>query len=166
MFYTDHLMVILNILKTFNKLFLECHFCICFLQPTSRPIRENEVTYIIKMVFNNNAIELFTQELYKTIRDDVINNKNPNDAYNYFSRKLIVLYDKYFRKQNIRIYKKDLQSPWTTRGIKKSSKLMQNILMQVKFLKNRNRKKNLNIKIIRNFLSRSRNVQKRITFPA
>ena len=41
---------------------------------------------------------------------------------------------------------------------------MQKILMQVKFLKNRNRKNNLNIKIIRNFLSRSKNVQKRITF--
>ena len=78
-------------------------------------------------------MELFKQELYKTSWDDVINNKNPNDAYNYFSHKLIVFYDKYFPKQNIRIYIKDLQSPWLTRGIKKSSKRKQKLY--IKFLK-------------------------------
>ena len=78
-------------------------------------------------------MELFKQELYKTSWDDVINNKNPNDAYNYFSHKLIVLYDKHFPKQNIRIYIKDLQSPWLTRGIKKSSKRKQKLY--IKFLK-------------------------------
>ena len=105
------------------------------------PEKKTKVTYITKRVINNNAIELFKQELYKTSWDDVINNKNPNDAYNYFSHKLIVLYDKYFPKQNIRIYKKDLQSPWITRGIKKSSKRKQKLY--VKFLKNRNSKNEL-----------------------
>ena len=61
---------------------------------------------------------MFKQELYKASWDNVINNKNPNDAYNYFLQKLIVLCDKYFPKQNIRINKKDLQSHWITRGIK------------------------------------------------
>ena len=89
-------------------------------------------------------MELFKQELYKTSWDDVINNKNPNDAYNYFSHKLIVLYDKYFPKQNIRIYIKDLQSPWLTRGIKKSSKRKQKLY--IKFLKNRNSKNELEYK--------------------
>ena len=71
---------------------------ICFLQPTSRPREENEATYITKRVINNNAIKMSKQELYKTSWDDVINNKNSNDAYNYFLHKLIVLYDKYFSK--------------------------------------------------------------------
>ena len=84
-------------------------------------------------------MELFKQELYKTSWDDVINNKNPNDAYNYFSHKLIVLYDKYFPKQNIRIYIKDLQSPWLTRGIKKSSKRKQKLY--IKFLKKQKQQK-------------------------
>ena len=84
---------------------------------------------------------MFTQELYKTSWHDVINNKNPNDAYNYFLHKLIVLYVKYFPKQNTRIYKKDLQSSWITRGIKKSSKRKQKLY--VKFLKNRNSKNKL-----------------------
>ena len=131
--------------KTFIfKIDISDHFPICFLQLTSRPREENEVTYITKRVINNNAIELFKQELYKTSWDDVINNKNLNDAYNYFSHKLIVLYDKYFPKQNIRIHKKDLQNPWITRGIRKSSKRKQKLY--VKVLKNRNRKSELEYK--------------------
>ena len=81
---------------------------------------------------------MFKQKLCKTSWDDVISNKNPNDAYNYFLQNLIVLYDKYFPKQNIRIYKKDLQSPWITRGIKKSSKRQEKLY--VKVLKSRNSK--------------------------
>ena len=93
--------------KTFTfKIDISDYFAICFLQPTSRPREENEATYITKRVINNNAIEMSKQELYKTSWDDVINNKNSNDAYNYFLHKLIVLYDKYFPKQLIkRIYK-------------------------------------------------------------
>ena len=37
---------------------------------------------------------MIKQELYKTSWDDVIHNKNPNDAYNYFLNKPIALYDK------------------------------------------------------------------------
>ena len=164
----DHILTNLFVntnFKTFIfKIDISDHFPICFLQPTSRPREENEVTYITKRVINNNAIELFKQELYKTSWDDVINNKNPNDAYNYFSHKHIILYDKYFPKQNIRIYNKDLQSLWITRRIKKSSKHKQNLYL--KFLKIEIEKMSLNKKNIRNFLSRSKNVQKRITFPA
>ena len=105
----DHILTDLFVNTNFKififKIDISDHFPICFLQPTSRPREENEVTYITKRVINNNAIELLKQELYKTSWD-VINNKNPNDAYNYFSHKLIVLYDKYFPKQNIRIHKK------------------------------------------------------------
>ena len=117
----DHILTNLFVntnFKTFIfKIDISDHFPICFLQLTSRPREENEVTYITKRVINNNAIELFKQELYKTSWDDVINNKNPNDAYNYFSHKLVILYDKYFPKRNIRIHKKDLQRLWITRGI-------------------------------------------------
>ena len=162
----DHILTNLFVntnFKTFIfKIDISDHFPICFLQPTSRPREQNEVTYITKRVINNNAIELFKQELYKTSWDDVINNKNPNDAYNYFLHKLIVLYDKYFPKHNIRIYKKDLQSPWITTGIKKSSKRKQKLY--VGFLKNRNSKNELEYKNYKNFLSRSKNLQKRLLF--
>ena len=41
---------------------------------------------------------MFKQQLCKTNWDDDINNKNPNDAYNYFLHKL-VLYVQYFSKK-------------------------------------------------------------------
>ena len=104
---------------------------------------------------------MFKQELYKTSWDDVINNKNQNHAYNYFLQYTFY----YFPKQNIRIYKKDLQSPWITRGVKKSSKPNQKLF--VKSLKKTEiAKMNLNIEIIRNFLSQLKNVQNRVTFRA
>ena len=106
----DHILtnsfVITNFKTFIFKIDISDHFPICFLQPTSRPREGNEVTYMTKRVINNNAIKLFKQELYKTSWNDFINNKNPNDVYSYFSHKLIVLYDKYFPKQNIRIHKK------------------------------------------------------------
>ena len=73
------------------------HHFICFLQPPFTPNEENKVTYITTIVININAIEMFKHELCKTDWDDVINNKNLNDAYNYFLHKL-VLYDQYFPK--------------------------------------------------------------------
>ena len=78
------------------KIDISDYFIICFLQLTSRPRKENKATHITKRVINNNAIEMFKQELYKTSWDDVINSENLNDAYNYFLHKLIVLYDKSF----------------------------------------------------------------------
>ena len=80
---------------------------------------------------------MFKHKLYKTSWDDVINNKNPNDAYNQSLHKPNVLYNKYFPKQNIRMNKEDLQNPWVTRGITKSSKRKQ------KFLNKRNSKNEL-----------------------
>ena len=144
----DHILTNLLVNTNFKtlvfKIDISNHLPICFLQPTSRPRKKNEVTYITKSVINKNAIKLFKQRLFKTGWNDVINNKNPNDGYFYFSHKLIVLYDKYFPKQNIRIHKKDLQNPWITRGIRKSSKRKQKLY--VKVLKNRNRKSELEYK--------------------
>ena len=154
----DHILTNLLVntnFKTFIfKIGISDHFPICFLQLTSRSREQNEVTYITKGVINNNAFELFKQELYKTSWNDVINNKNPNDACNYFSHNLIVLYHKYFPKQKMRIYKKDLQSPWTTRRLKK---------LYVKFLKNRNSKNELLYKKLFQSIKKS---AKRINFPA
>ena len=69
---------------------------------------------------------MFKLELYKTSWDDVINNKNPNHAYNYFFQ--YAFYN--FPKQNIRIYKNDLQSPSITRGIKRSPKPNQKLFVK------------------------------------
>ena len=112
------------------------HFPICFLLQSTMPKIENKVTYITKRITKHDAIEKFNQDLYKTFWDDIIKNKNPNEAYNMFLQKVKVLYDQYFPKQYIKIKEKDLRSPWITRGITKSSKHKQKLYS--KFLKNRN----------------------------
>ena len=93
----DHIFTNLFVNANFKTILFKTnvsdHFPICFLQPTSRHREKNKATYITKRVFNNNTIKMFKQELYKTIWDDAINSKNPNDAYNYFLHKLLLLYD-------------------------------------------------------------------------
>ena len=110
------------------KIDISNHLPICFLQPTSRPREKNEVTYITKSVINKNAIKLFKQRLFKTGWNDVINNKNPNDGYFYFSHKLIVLHDKYFPKQNVKIYKKRSTKPLDNQRNKKIFKTRAKII--------------------------------------
>ena len=65
----DHILPISFVITNFKtflfKIDISDYFPICFLQPTSRPIEGKEVTYITKRVINNNAIEIFKQELYK-----------------------------------------------------------------------------------------------------
>ena len=96
------------------------HFPICFLLQSTMPKTENKVTYSTKRITKKDAIEKFNQDLYKTSWDDIIKNKNPNEAYNMFLQRVKVLYDQYFPKQYMKIKEKDLRSPWKTRGIKKS----------------------------------------------
>ena len=88
--------------KTFIfKIDISDHFPICFLQPTSRP--RTKLHILLK-----ESSTITQSKLCKTSWDNVINNKNPNDARSYILHKLIVLYDKFFAKTNTRIYKERL----------------------------------------------------------
>ena len=118
------------------KVDISDNFPICFRLQSTMPKIENKVTYVTKRITKQDVIKKFNQDLYKTSWDDIIKNKNPNEAYKMFLQKVKVLYDQYFPKQSIKMKEKDLRSPWITRGIKKSSKRKQKLLN--KFLKNRN----------------------------
>ena len=138
------------------------HFSICFLLQSTMPKIENKVTYITRRITKQDAIEKFNQDLYKISWDDIIKNKNPNEAYNMFLQKVKVLYDQYFPKQFIKIKEKDLRSPWITRGIKKSSKRKQKLYN--KFLKNRNNKDEYEYKNYKNYLNPLKNERNGIIF--
>ena len=75
-------------------------------------------TVIIKRVFDTESIKLFKQKLYETSRDDIEVSQNSDEAYKNFVNKFSDLYDTYFRKKQIKLRSKDLQSPWITNGIK------------------------------------------------
>ena len=62
--------------------------------------------------------------------------QNPRDAYTYFLEQFLTLYDKFFPLKKIKKKAKDLQSPWITNCIKKSSKRKQSLYNR--FLKNKN----------------------------
>ena len=82
--------------------------------------------------------------MYETNWDDIKASRNPDEAYKSFLNRFSDLHDTYFPKKQIKLTSKDLQSPWITNGIKKSSKRKQR--HNEKFLKIRNEKNELEYK--------------------
>ena len=73
------------------------------------------------------------------------------------------MYDKHFPLEKIKLKTKDLKSPWTTAGIKKSSKRKQRLY--TKFLKKTETKKTRQtIKTIKSFLNPPEDVQRNCIF--
>ena len=145
----------IGILKTaiFRSDILE-HFPICFIIQSTKPKTENKTSFIFKRIINFEAINTFKQDLHKTNWKDIEAYTDPNEACKAFLEKFLLLYDKYFpiRKLKIKIKAKDLESPWITNGIKKSSKKKQRLYK--KCLKKRTEKKtSLSIKTIKNYLN-------------
>ena len=116
-------------------------------------------TVIFKRVFDTESIEIFKQKLYETSWDDVKSPKTLRKNIKVFWLSFSDLYDTYFPKKQIKLKSKDLQSPWITNGINKSS--MQSLYE--KFLKNRIEKMSLNTKLTRNFMNQLKN--KKLHFP-
>ena len=64
--------------------------------------------------------------------------QNPDDAYKAFLKQFSTLYDEYFPEKKMKLKNKDLQSPWITKGIRRSSKRKQRLYE--KFLKTKMKK--------------------------
>ena len=111
------------------------HFSVCFIIPSTKPKIENKISFIFKRIFNFEAINTFKQDLHKTNWKDIEAFTDPNEAYKAFLERFLLLYGKYFPIRKIKIKAKDLESPWITDGIKKSSKKKQRLYQ--KFLKKR-----------------------------
>ena len=139
----DHILTNCFIDRTFKtaifKSDISDHFPICFIIPSMKTKIKNETSFLYKRNFNTDAKHAFQNELYGTNWKDIETFTDPNEAYKAFLETFLILYDKYFPKQKIKVKTKDLQSPWVTKGIKKSSKKKQRLYQ--KFLKNRNVKK-------------------------
>ena len=73
-------------------------------------------------------------KLYEINWKEIKTNQNSNKTYNILLQKFPLLYDHYFPEKEIKVTKKDLKSPWSTTGMKKTSKLKQRLYE--KFLKN------------------------------
>ena len=96
--------------------------------------------------------------MYKTNWKDIEAFTDPNEAYKAFLERFLLLYDKNVPIRKIKIKAKDLERPWITNGIKKSSKKKQRLYQ--KFLKTRTEENESEYKNYKNYLNQSRNVKK------
>ena len=120
------------------------HFPICLFIPSMKPLSKNEETYIYKRIYNEQTVFDFQQKVFETDWTIIESFENACEAYTHFLKMFQTLYDKYFPEKKIKIKTKDLQSPWITNGIKKSSKRKQRLYN--KFLKNRSYENETNYK--------------------
>ena len=88
-----------------------------------------------KRIINDRRINEFKVKLSILNWDDVIDEANPNFAYNTFLDKFLKIYDEIFPIKEYEITGKSLKSPWITSALKKSSKHKQKLY--VKYLKKR-----------------------------
>ena len=72
-------------------------------------------------------VEKFNQKLYEIHWNEVKSSENPSESYEIFLTKFVSIYDAFFPKKKIKVKSKDIQNPWITAGIKKSSKRKQRL---------------------------------------
>ena len=101
---------------------------------------------------------MFRQNLHETDWAEIEASRNPNVCYKIFSKKFISLYGEYFPIKIIKLKTKDIQIPWITTGIKKSSKYKQ--CLYEKFLKTRCKIAKNAYKNYKNLFGNSKNVPK------
>ena len=65
---------------------------------------------------------MFRPKLHETDWTKIETSRNPNVCYKIFLKKFMSLYDEYFPIKIIKLKTKNIQSPWITTAIKKSSK--------------------------------------------
>ena len=137
------------------------HFPICFLSRNSLAKQNNkENVFIYKRTYNTKSIELFKQKLHETKWDEIMSFQNPDDAYKTFLKQFSTLYDTYFPEKKHK--NKDLQSPWITKGVRRSSKRKQRLYE--KFLKNRNEKNELEYKNCKHLFEAVKKRSKKLYF--
>ena len=88
---------------------------------------------IYKRSINNETVEKFNQKLNEIDWNEVKSCEHSSESYEILIAKFISIYDDFFPKKKIKVKSKDIQSPWITAGIKKSSKRKQRLYE--KFLK-------------------------------
>ena len=128
------------------------HFPIfAILENSCNKNKNYEKTKITKRDFSNENIQNF-QFLLENIKwDQLLPSNAPNEAYNIFLKIFSDLYDVAFPKKEIEIKSKYLNTPWITKGIRKSSKRKQRLYekyLKIKSKENERELKKMRRKII------------------
>ena len=108
----------------------------------------------------------FDEENKQSFKNDLINVnwhqietlEDPDTSYNNFSKIFSELYNKNFPINEYNLKTKDLNNPWMSKGLKKSSKLKQKLY--IKFLKNKTLQNEETYKNYKNLLKKLKSVLK------
>ena len=145
----DHIIINSFVENTFKIAILKSdvsdHFPVCIFISSTNLFTKNDVIYQYKRIINKEKIEAFLQNLYKYHWDTIKTHQDANKSYNNFTLKFFTIYD-FFPMNKMKIKIKDLESPWITKGIKKSSKKKKRLYSKVLKKGNEKKQKN-NIKI-------------------
>ena len=114
-----------------------------------RDINEGSMKYL-KTIFNSTDWDLLTQIL------------STNDSYHIFLERFINVYDQAFPETKIELKRKNLSSPWISKGLRKSSKRKQRLYE--KFLKQGSDKNYKTYKTHKNMFEKLKNSQKSFIF--
>ena len=125
------------------------HFPICFIIPSLKHQTENETTCICKRIINNGSIELFKHRLFESNWHEVEVYENLDEVYKTFLHRFLAIYGNFFPKKKLKAKTQDIQIPWVTKEIQKSSKY--NRLYET-FWKKEIEEMNLNMKIVKRYL--------------
>ncbi|XP_065642572.1 uncharacterized protein LOC136074196 [Hydra vulgaris] len=137
-----------NIQSGIIKSDISDHFPIFFISDFFKKGKKCKVQREVKRQVNETNIEAFRNYLLKVNWKQLNNCKDVNIAYDFFYNEFINVYNKAFPMKEIKTKLKNLQSPWITKGLIKSSKKKQRLYE--KFLKNKTYQNEKKYKIYKN----------------
>ena len=114
------------------------HFPV-FLVTDTKVNKTEKSRFVFKREIIGDNIKIFKEKLQSVNWTSVLNNIEPNSAFNDFLEIFLLHYNTIFPMRRIQIKTKNLENSWITRGIIKSSK--KNQKLYEKYLKRYDSKK-------------------------
>ena len=138
------------------------HFPIFFVAEYNIHIKKTKERFIFRRDLSDIFVEKFKYKLRTVSWESFTNSSDTNKAYDNFIEIFSSVYDECFPKKKIKLKAQKYNSPWITKGIKKSSKKTQKLYE--KFLKNRNEKNEKLYKSYKSLFESVKRKSKRIYF--
>ena len=106
--------------------------------------KNHEKTKIATQNFSDENIQNFQFLLEDINWDQFVHSNPPNEAYNILLKMFSDLYDVAFPNKNIEIKSKHLNTPWITKGLRKSSKRKQRLYEKYLKIRSKENEKSYN----------------------
>ena len=115
-----------NYLTGIVKTDISDHFPV-FLVTDTNVSKSERSRFVFKREINDVNLKKFNEKLLSVIWTNILNNMDPNSAYDNVLETFLLHYNIFFPTKKIHMKSKNLASPWITKGIIKSSKRKQKL---------------------------------------